>query len=80
MSVRIDPERRFGRPQVRGVETWVLRDRFVAGEHIAALCDDYDLSADEVEDALRYELTKRRKHPRGMSNDDSRRRVLETNP
>ena len=66
MSVKIDPERRFGRPQVRGVDTWVLRDRFLAGEGMDLLAQDYELTIQEVEDAIRYELTKRRKHPKGM--------------
>lgn len=54
-TVVIDPELRFGRPTVKGAPTDVLAERWRAGDSAADLAKDYDLSVDEVEEALRYE-------------------------
>jgi uncharacterized protein (DUF433 family) len=53
--VAIDPELRFGRPTVKGAPTDVLADRWSAGDSAAELAEDYGLSTEEVEEALRYE-------------------------
>jgi uncharacterized protein (DUF433 family) len=46
----------FGRPIVRraGVSTEAIADRIDAGETVAAVADDYDLSTEEVEQAVLY--------------------------
>lgn len=52
------PQISSGMPTVaRGrIRTDVLRGRFVAGETIGELAEDYHLTILEVQDALRYEL------------------------
>lgn len=55
--VVMDPAIRFGRPTVagHGTPTDMLFERHQAGDSIAELADDYGLSAQEVEEAIRYE-------------------------
>ena len=55
-EVRIDPERSFGQPAVRSVRTDVLAEDFRAGSSREELADLYDLSAEQVDQALRFEL------------------------
>jgi len=54
--IAIDPQIAFGRPIVlrAGVSTAAIADRLDAGETVAALAEDYDLSAEEVEQAVLY--------------------------
>lgn len=54
----IDPRVSFGRPYIvrRGVSTDAIRSRFQAGESIEAILDDFELTGDEVQAALRFEL------------------------
>ncbi len=54
----IDPKIAFGRPIVKrtAIKTSVLAERFLAGESIADLAEDYDLEVYEIEEALRYEI------------------------
>jgi uncharacterized protein (DUF433 family) len=54
--VRQNPEVEFGLPQVRGVRTEIIRGRFEAEEPIGVIADDFGLTVDDVENALRYEL------------------------
>jgi uncharacterized protein (DUF433 family) len=51
----IDPEIRFGRPTVKGAPTDVLAERWRAGDRLAEIADDYGLTTEEVEEAMRYE-------------------------
>lgn len=53
--VRIDPRIAFGSPHVEGVPTWVIRDRWYAGEGIGDISEDYELADDLVSAALRFE-------------------------
>jgi uncharacterized protein (DUF433 family) len=55
--VVMDPKVRFGRPTVsgHGTPTDVLFERHQAGDSIADLAEDYGLTAEEVEEAIRYE-------------------------
>jgi uncharacterized protein (DUF433 family) len=55
-TIAIDPKVAFGRPIVRraGVSTAAITDRIDAGESVAALAQDYDLSAEEIEQAVLY--------------------------
>ncbi len=54
--VRQNPEIEFGLPQIGGIRTEIIRGRFEAEEPIDAIADDFGLSADDVQHALRYEL------------------------
>ena len=51
----------FGRPVISGtrVETVMIRERFDAGESVRALADDYDVSEEAIEEALRCEPERR---------------------
>ena len=51
----IDPQIAFGAPALRGVTTWILRERFQGGESLRLLADDFDLSTSEVKAALAFE-------------------------
>ena len=55
-AIAIDPKIAFGRPIVRraGVSTSAIADRIDAGESVAALAADYDLSVEEIELAVLY--------------------------
>lgn len=59
--VEIDPRVAFGRPVLvgRGVPTAVLADRFKAGDSLTDLAEDYGTSAQDIEEAIRCELTRR---------------------
>jgi len=52
----INPAINFGRLSIArlGVDTNALAARFVAGEKIINIAQDYDATADEVEDAIRW--------------------------
>ena len=55
--IAIDPHVAFGRPVVQraGISTVAIADRIDAGETVADLAADYGLSAEEIEQAVRYE-------------------------
>lgn len=56
-TVQMDPGRSFGQPAIRSVRTEILAEEYRAGatrEHLAEL---YELSPEQVDDALRYEMT-----------------------
>ncbi|WP_050625800.1 DUF433 domain-containing protein [Bradyrhizobium viridifuturi] len=53
--IRIDPRIAFGSPNVNGIATWVLRDRWKVGDSLADIADDYVLPKDLVTAALRFE-------------------------
>jgi uncharacterized protein (DUF433 family) len=54
--IAIDPQIAFGRPIVQraGISTTAIADRIDAGESVEAIAEDYDLSRDEVEQAVLY--------------------------
>jgi len=54
--IAIDPKIAFGRPVLvrAGVSTSAIADRIDAGETVDALAEDYDLSRDEIEEAVLY--------------------------
>lgn len=58
MPVVIDPRVAFGRPVLvgRAVPTAVLADRFKAGDHLSELAEDYEVSTEAIEEAIRCEL------------------------
>ncbi len=53
--VIIDPRVAYGAPHVRGIPTWVLRDRWKMGEGLGDISDDFDLPKPLVEEALSFE-------------------------
>lgn len=53
--VTINPRISFGRPSVSGVATSVLWSRYAAGDPIDYLAEDYSLSTEEVDEAIRCE-------------------------
>jgi uncharacterized protein (DUF433 family) len=54
--IAIDARVAFGRPIIKGagISTAAITDRLDAGESVEALADDYDLSRDEIEQAVLY--------------------------
>lgn len=56
--IALTPYVSFGRPVVlrRGVSTGAIRSRFDAGESIEHIAEDYELSREEVQEAVRYEV------------------------
>ena len=56
-SVLVDPARSFGRPVLANayVRTEVVEARFRAGDGIADMARDYDVSVADIEEALRFE-------------------------
>lgn len=55
--IAIDAQVAFGRPVIakRGITTGTITDRIDAGETVDDLAADYDLSVDEIEEAVLYE-------------------------
>ena len=55
--IAIDPQIAFGRPVVvrKAISTHVIAERIDAGETVADLAADYDLSQTEIEQAVLYE-------------------------
>ena len=59
-DVVIDPLVSFGEPTVsgRGVRTEVIGELFRAGEPVAAIAEMYELTREQIDAALRYELVR----------------------
>ena len=55
----MDPARSFGQPAIRSVRTETLAEDYRAGAHRDELSDLYDLTLDEVDEAIRFELIAR---------------------
>ena len=57
--ISLDPRVRFGRPVIKGtsIPTEEVAERFRAGDTFAQLADDYDRPPEEIEEAIRCELT-----------------------
>jgi uncharacterized protein (DUF433 family) len=53
--ILIDPKVAFGAPHVRGVKTGILKAHWLSGEDVSDLVEDFDLSAEEVIEALKFE-------------------------
>ena len=54
-DVVIDPRVSFGAPTIFGAATWAVKGRWVAGESVPDIADDFGLSSDNVADALKFE-------------------------
>lgn len=55
-SVVMDPRRAFGQPAIRSVKTESLAEDYRAGTGRDDLADLYDLTVEQVDEALRFEL------------------------
>ena len=55
--IAIDPQIAFGRPVIirRGISTAAIVDRIDAGEAVEQLAADYDLTVEEIDEAVLYE-------------------------
>lgn len=63
--VMIDPRIRFGAPQVEGIPTWLLKERWSRGEPVEEIASDLSLGKRAIFAALRFEgldPTERRKN------------------
>lgn len=60
--IQIDPQISFGRPVLTGtgIPTDVVIERFQAGDSILDLAEDYDITEEKVEEAIRYETFTRK--------------------
>jgi uncharacterized protein (DUF433 family) len=56
-GVTLDPQRQHGRPAVRAVPTEVVAEQFRAGESAETIADLFDLTVEQVEQAIRFELS-----------------------
>jgi uncharacterized protein (DUF433 family) len=57
-AVLIDPRIAFGAPMVNGVPTWAIRGRWIAGESIEEIEDDFSLDKNFIIDGLEFEGVK----------------------
>lgn len=55
-DVVMDPQKAFGQPAIRGVRTESLAEDYRAGTGRDDLADLYDLTPEQVDEALRFEL------------------------
>ena len=57
--ISLDPQIRFGRPVISGtsIPTEEIAERFCAGDTFAAMAEEYGREAEEIEEAIRCELT-----------------------
>jgi uncharacterized protein (DUF433 family) len=55
--VKLDPLHQYGRPVVRAVPTEVVAEQFRAGESAETIARLFDLTTEQVEEALRFELS-----------------------
>ena len=53
--VQIDPRISFGAPCVRGIPTWAMRGRKLAGESVEEISEDFGLEDNEVIAGLEFE-------------------------
>ena len=56
-GVIVDPRYRFGRPMIvdTGVPTRIFHDRFMAGETLAEIAEDFGVTVGQIEDAIAFE-------------------------
>lgn len=57
--ISLDPRVRFGRPVIAGtsIPTFEIAERFMAGDSVAVLAEDYGRPTDEIQEAIRCEFT-----------------------
>lgn len=61
-AVVMDPRRSFGQPAIRSVQTGALAEAFRAGASREELADLFDLSEEQVDQAIRFELIAESEH------------------
>lgn len=54
-AVKIDPRVAFGEPVAEGIPTLAIKGRWVAGESLAEIVEDWGVSQQTVKDALEFE-------------------------
>lgn len=54
-GVVIDPRLSFGAPSIKGVPTWALKGRYLAGERLDEIAKDFLIRPAEVKRALAFE-------------------------
>ncbi len=54
-KILLDPRIAFGAPQIRGIPTWAIKGRSVAGMSIQEIAEDYGISEEDVREALTFE-------------------------
>lgn len=56
--ILLDPEYGFGQPVIAGtgIRTEIIRERFEVGDSITQIANDFNVSSDEVESAIQFEL------------------------
>jgi uncharacterized protein (DUF433 family) len=54
----IDPRVAYGAPAIKGTPTWVVSGRWDAGETVKEIAEDFDLTPQEVREALAFEGVK----------------------
>jgi len=59
-QVWIDPLRQFGEPVVRSVPTAIIAEQVRAGDEASTIAELYELSDEQVWQAIRYELLRGR--------------------
>ncbi len=57
--IKIDPKIAFGSPQVSGVRTAIIRDRWLSGSEVDEVSDDFGISEFEAIEALLFEGVQR---------------------
>ncbi len=63
----LDPEIRYGRPTLsgHGLTTKVLLERFLGGDSISEISEDFEIRPEEMEEVIRYEA----RHPEQLTFD-----------
>jgi len=54
-DIEIDPRLAFGAPQIDGVKTSLIKGRFVIGEEVDEIAEDYAIDEGQVVEALLFE-------------------------
>lgn len=54
-EIEIDPRLSFGSPQIHGVKTGIIKSRFVVGEEVDEIAEDFDIECRHVVEALIFE-------------------------
>lgn len=57
-QVLVDPLRQFGEPVIRSVPTEIIAEQVRAGEPYETIAELYELEREDVEAAVRFELTR----------------------
>ncbi len=53
--VQIDPRIAFGAPTVKGLPTWILKGRWLAGETIKEIQEDFQIEPEYIKYGLQFE-------------------------